>query len=176
MDVVTPAPVTEQTDMRYRKSAWAILLLFAIVALAVVAIPVWLIMPFKAQTPRGIDLAFTLKRWSPLITLVGVITAIALTVYLWRGARWFKRTVMVLLIALASLLAWFARQNHFEWMFNPLPDASFVKASDAGFVADTDQVMAVALNDEAVAYPIRAMGYHHVIEDTVGGTPIVATY
>jgi hypothetical protein len=36
--------------------------------------------------------------------------------------------------------------------------------------------MVVAINGEAVAYPIRLMGYHHVVEDTVGGTPIVATY
>lgn len=176
MDVITPAPVVDATATRHRKSAWTILLLFAVVALAMVAIPVWLIMPFKAQTPRGIDLAFTLKRWSPLVTLVGVITTVALTVYLWRGARWFKRTVLVLLIALASLLAWFARQNHFEWMFNPLPAATFARTSDAAFVADTDQVMAVVVNDEAVAYPIREMAYHHVVEDTVGGTPIAATY
>jgi len=176
MDVVTPAPVTAKTGTRYRKSAWTILLLFAVVALAMVAIPVWLIMPFKTQTPRGLDLAFTLKRWSPLVTLIGGVTTVALTIYLWRGARWFKRTVLVLFVALASLLGWFARQNHFEWMFNPLPNASFAKASDAGFVADTDQVMAVEINDEAVAFPIRSMGYHHVIEDTIGGTPIVATY
>ena len=176
MNVVTPAPVAGSTATRYRKSAWTIVLLFAVVALTMVAIPVWLIMPFKPQTPRGLDIAFTLKRWSPIVTLIGVITIVALTVYLWRGARWFKRTVLVVLIALASLLAWFARQNHFEWMFNPLPAASFAQISDAAFVADADQVMAVVVNDEAVAYPIREMAYHHVVEDTIGGTPIAATY
>ena len=61
-------------------------------------------------------------------------------------------------------------------MFNPLPAAAFANVSDTTFVADNDQVMAIAVNDEAVAYPIRAMAYHHVVEDTVGGVPIVATY
>jgi hypothetical protein len=37
-------------------------------------------------------------------------------------------------------------------------------------------VLSVTLGNESVAYPIRLMGYHHVVQDTVGGTPIVATY
>ena len=54
-----------------------------------------------------------------------------------------------------------------------------VRAVSRGQVAvfyDGDRVLAVTMNGEAVAYPIRLMGYHHVVEDTVGGTPIVATY
>jgi len=36
--------------------------------------------------------------------------------------------------------------------------------------------MTVELNGEAVAYPVRQMAYHHVINDVVGGKPITATY
>ena len=46
----------------------------------------------------------------------------------------------------------------------------------AGFVADNEMVMAVESNGEAVAYPIRQMAYHHVVQDVVGAVPIVATY
>jgi hypothetical protein len=46
-------------------------LLLAAVMLAMIAIPVYLIMPFKSQTPRAIDVAFHLKRWSPLATIFG---------------------------------------------------------------------------------------------------------
>jgi len=126
--------------------------------------------------PRAIDIAYQLKRWSPLATIFGLVAMLALTVYLWRGGRWFKRTVLVLLVALAGLLTWFARQNHFEWMFHPLPVAAFASVGDAGFINNDDQVMAITVNDEAAAYPIRQMAYHHVVEDTVGGVPIVATY
>jgi MFS-type transporter involved in bile tolerance (Atg22 family) len=156
--------------------AWLVLLLLAAVMLAMIVIPVYLIMPFKSQTPRAIDIAFTLKRWSPMATLFGVIITVALAVYVWRGARRFKRTMLVLLVALAALLTWFARQNHFEWMFKPLPAAAFANVSDTTFVNDADQVMAIRVNEEAAAYPIREMAYHHVVEDTVGGVPIVATY
>jgi len=61
-------------------------------------------------------------------------------------------------------------------MFNALPEAAFVKASEASFVAGDDKVIAVEINGEAVAYPIRQIAYHHVVQNEVGGVPIVATY
>jgi hypothetical protein len=37
-------------------------------------------------------------------------------------------------------------------------------------------VLAVEIGGESVAYPVRLMAYHHLVGDTVGGVPIVATY
>jgi uncharacterized protein DUF3179 len=160
-----------------RKAAWFILFLLAAIALAFVAIPVWLIMPFKSQTPGKIEIAYALKRFAPLVTAIGSALAFALAYYLWRGARrWRSKAILALPVLLMLASAWFARQNHFEWMFNPLPNASFARTSDAGFVADSDQVLAVQINDEAAAYPIRQIAYHHVIQDEVGGSAIAATY
>ena len=39
-----------------------------------------------------------------------------------------------------------------------------------------DKVLAVTLGQEARAYPIRTMGYHHIVNDTVNGVPIAVTY
>src|SRR5438128_12387696 len=114
MNAASPAVVARRPA--HTVLAWLALLLLAAVMLAMIVIPVYLIMPFKSQTPRALDLAFHLKRWSPLATLAGLVATVGLAFYLWRSGRWFKRTVLVLLIALAALLAWFARQNHFEWM------------------------------------------------------------
>ena len=61
-------------------------------------------------------------------------------------------------------------------MFNPLAQTAFARASETDFVADDDMVMAVNINGDAVAYPVRQMAYHHVVQDMVGGTPITATY
>ena len=36
--------------------------------------------------------------------------------------------------------------------------------------------MAVARDGAAVAYPIRQLAYHHVVNDIVAGEPIAATY
>jgi hypothetical protein len=37
-------------------------------------------------------------------------------------------------------------------------------------------VVGVSINNDAKAYPIRLLGYHHHIQDTVGGRPILVTY
>jgi hypothetical protein len=159
-----------------RRAAWLILLVITIGALAIVVAPVWIIMPFKPQTARGLEVSYAMKRWSPLLTIIALAFALVLAGWLWRGSRWWKRVLLVIVLIPLLASTWFARQNHFEWMFNPLANAAYAKTSEAGFVDDGDIVMAVESNGESAAYPIRLMAYHHIVQDTVGGTPIVATY
>ncbi len=160
-----------------RKTAWAGVILLLLLALAIVIIPVRVIHPFRPQTPQGLELAFTMRQWSPIITLLASIIILALAIILWRsGSRWWGKTLLVLLVALSVAAAWFARQNIFEWMFNPQPNASYARAVEAAYVDDDDQVIAIEVNGDAVAYPVRQIAYHHVVEDTVGGQPVVATY
>ena len=39
-----------------------------------------------------------------------------------------------------------------------------------------DPVLAVTLNGEATAYPVRQVAYHHIVQDVVGGVPVAVTY
>jgi hypothetical protein len=117
-----------------------------------------------------------MRRWSPWLTVLASLLILTIALKLWVGGRWFGRIALVILLLPALGATWLARQNHFEWMFNPLPNPAYAKAADASFVNDNDRLLAVTINGESVAYPIKFMGYHHVVEDTVGGTPIVATY
>ena len=71
---------------------------------------------------------------------------------------------------------WFARQNHFEWMFTPLSDPAYVRGSAADFVQPGDMVLGVVVNDDAAAWPVNQLAYHHVVNTEVGGVPIAATY
>jgi uncharacterized membrane protein YhaH (DUF805 family) len=158
-----------------RRLLWFLLLIIAALAFAVVLVPALVIQPFKPQSPRGLEISFFLKRLAPLFTIATLIACLALVIKLWRGARW-SRIALILLMVPAMLSAWFARQNHFEWMFNPLARAGYVRADATTFVADSDLVMAVARNGEAAAYPIRQLAYHHLVQDSVGGVPIVVTY
>jgi len=161
-----------------RAPGWLLLVVVVAATLAVVMIPALIIQPFKPQTARGVALSYALRSWSPLATVIGTVLVLGLGAYLVRGRRrlWLKLPALMLCLTLTLIAAWFARQNHFEWMFNPLPNASFVRAGAANFVSATDKVLAVEINGEAAAFPIRQMGYHHVVQDTVGGVPIVATY
>ena len=169
-------PESQSQTQGRRRIGWLALLLLTLVVLIIVASPVFLILPFKAQSPRGLSISFLFRNWSPLLTVLASIASLALAIWLWRGTRWWRKAVLTIALLLTFAATWFARQNHFEWMFNPLPNAAYAKAADAGFMSDNDRVMAVAIGGEAVAYPIRLMAYHHVLADTVHGVPIVATY
>jgi hypothetical protein len=159
-----------------RRSAWLLLFGIVLAALVIVIVPVWIVQPFKPQTARGLGVSFALRRWSPLVTLIGVAIALLLVGLLARGSRWWSKALLVLIMLPLLASTWFARQNHFEWMFNPLANSAYVKAIEATFLSDNDMLLAVEINGEAVAYPVRLMAYHHLVQDTVGGTPIVATY
>lgn len=165
-----------QSIRRNRKLAWLMLLFVVAASLAVVMIPAVLIFPFKPQTPRAVEISYLLKSWSPIVTVLALIASLALAVWLWIGKRsWWRRSLLALSMIPVLAAVWFARQNHFEWMFNPLKETGFAKAAEAK-VGDKDMVLAVTINGESVAYPVRQMAYHHVVHDTVGGVPIVATY
>jgi hypothetical protein len=83
---------------------------------------------------------------------------------------------MVVVLVPVAVSVWFARQNHFEWMFNPLAGATYARAGEVDYVGDEDMVLAVERGGEAVAYPVRLLAYHHIVADTVGGVPVAATY
>ncbi len=74
-----------------------------------------------------------------------------------------------------ALLAFFARVNIYEMMFHHLDRPEFA-AADKVKLDNDEKVIAVKIGGEARAYPIRSMAYHHVANDVVGQTAIVATY
>ena len=157
--------------------AWIILLALTLTAFAVIFVPVWLIQPFAAQTENAIQISYILKTWSPIFTIIAALISIGLAIFIWRNSkRRFGKIILFIPVALILVFTWFARQNHFEWMFNPLGQKNFAKVTEVDFVADSDMVLAVKINGDAVAFPIRQMAYHHVVQDVVGGTPITATY
>jgi hypothetical protein len=159
-----------------RGAGLALILLLAL-ALAVVLVPGVLIRPFAAQSPGGVALSFLLRRWSPPITVVALVGVLVSAAVLFRvSPRRLTRAAAGLACLIAAAAAWVARQDYFEWMFRPLPDARFVRVSAASFVQSGDMVLAVARNGDAVAYPVRQLAYHHLVEDAIGGVPIVATY
>lgn len=169
--------VSAQSDSLKRKLTWLALLALPVLALAMVVVPVLTIQPFKPQTAESMNLSYMLRHWSPLVSLAFLIIALLLVLRLWRGTRrWWRKALLVVALVPVLAAAWFSRQNYFEWMFAPLPQAAYTAGDKADFVADDEMVLAVELNGEAVAYPVRQMAYHHVVGDVVGGTPVVATY
>ena len=156
---------------------WIGLALATLVAVGIVAIPIVLIRPFSPQTPRTLAIAYELRSVSPRLAPAAAALASSLAALLLaRQLRQRAATVATLCALLALGAAWLSRQNYFEWMFAPLESASYARAREVHFVDDADMVIAVELHGDAVAYPVRQMGYHHLVNDEVGGIPVVSTY
>jgi hypothetical protein len=147
-----------------------------IAVVAIVALPLALDQPFATQTPRLMAGIYALRRWSPLAASVGAAAVLAIAVRAWPRSRSVAKTALTAAVAVTIAAAWFARQNVFEWMFNPLPRPSFVSARAASFLEPGDLVLAVRVGDDAAAYPIRQLAYHHLVNDRIGRTPAVVTY
>ncbi|PYS20878.1 MAG: hypothetical protein DMF72_19365 [Acidobacteria bacterium] len=160
-----------------RRIAWLALIVIVLFAIAIVAAPVWIIQPFRAQTEKGIAVSYLMRRWSPYVTVGALIISFVLVGWIWSGSRrWFAKAALIIILLPLLAVTWFSRQNHFEWMFNPLVHTAYAKTNDANFVNDSDMVLVVTNNGESVAYPVRLMAYHHLTQDVVGGRAIVATY
>jgi len=156
---------------------YVLLALVTLLTLAVVLVPVVLLRPFSPQSPAMIATAFVMRTASPWLAPAGAaITAVLATLALRRRPRRAQAVAAAGAVALAAGAAWLSRQNHFEWMFAPLPEARYARARDAAFVGAADMVVAVEVNGDAVAYPVRQMAYHHLLNDEVGGLPVVSTY
>lgn len=158
------------------KITWVVPVALAIVAAAVAALPIIVHRPFGTQTPATMTLAYELRHWGPIVTVVLAIATIAFVVSTGPSVRWWAKALLLVPVALALGAAWFARQNPFEWMFNALPQARYAPVRDASFVEPHDLVLAVSLDGDAAAYPIRQIAYHHIVNDRIGRTPAVVTY
>ena len=60
--------------------------------------------------------------------------------------------------------------------FVPLDNPQFLKAEAATYLPEDDLVLGLEWQGEARAYPIRMLRYHHIVNDTVGGQPLLVTY
>jgi len=59
----------------------------------------------------------------------------------------------------------------------PIDTPSFISLEDAkNTYFEHEPVIAVEINNEAKAYPLSVLMYHEIVNDVVGGTPIIATY
>ena len=60
--------------------------------------------------------------------------------------------------------------------FVPLDNPEFLTAEDASFLGEDNLIMGLELEGQARAYPIAMVYYHHVVNDTVDGRPMLVTY
>ena len=60
--------------------------------------------------------------------------------------------------------------------FVPLDNPVFLAANETEYFGDEELVLGVEFADEIRAYPVRMLRYHYIVNDNVGGEPLLVTY
>jgi len=134
---------------------------------------IYFIMPMPgSQQMNSIDLAYFLYKWRWIFR--GLFAAV-IFIGLFR-THWKRKWLLIFPIAIISAIVYMVN-------FKMAADAMFKQPKqlllvNAAFnkVDSNRLVLGVSINGESKAYPIRFLGYHHHIQDTVGSKPIMVTY
>jgi hypothetical protein len=166
-----------RTKTRLQIVLGSCLLLLSLAALALSLFPIYVIRPFREQKPVPLQHALWVTLHDKPI-LLGLFLLIAIcAVFVWRRAGWVPRLLLLgpaMGIALLAVVASWVNPYE-QMMFHPFGEPRYVAIQQAGIDAK-DMVIAVTLGGESRAYPIREMGYHHVVNDRLHQLPIVVTY
>ncbi len=153
------------------------LVLVSMAALALSLYPIYIIRPFRAQQPAPLQRALWVLMHDRLILFVVFLLLSLCALWLWRRTDWVARLLLLApATAIALLAAAAAWVNPYEqFMFHGFGEPRYLSVKDAGIDAK-DMVIAVTIGGESRAYPIREMGYHHMVNDRLHQLPIVVTY
>jgi Protein of unknown function (DUF3179) len=172
MPTANPARTTKRS-LKLVPALW--LFLASLATLAFAAYPMYVIRPFREQQAAALKRALWVLLHNKPLSLILACLVTALALLLWRRAGWMAKVLLAPAMGIAILAAASTWINPFEHMFHPLGEPKYLAADRAG-VDPNDMVIAVTLGGESRAYPIREMGYHHIVNDRLNGLPMVVTY
>ncbi len=152
------------------------LLTCLIASCLLLAYPIYVIRPFRHQGSTELSIALQIMRLRPAVVILLALVAVLVAVLAWtRVSRLLARAAVVLLAAATVIASALSFVNVYELMFHPVRRPTFKDVSGTR-LADGEQVIAIKQARTARAYPIRVISYHHIVNDVLGGLPIVATY
>ncbi|MCW3120315.1 MAG: hypothetical protein JWM28_4397 [Chitinophagaceae bacterium] len=137
---------------------------------------VYFIMPFPgSQQSDTIDMAYFLHNYILYIRIAAILLVVA---GLPGSARWRnpQKIVFIFFAVLYGSLFYFI---NFKFLADKMfyqPRTKHLAASDVNKVATDKLVLGVSLHGESKAYPIEIIGYHHQVQDTIGGEAVIITY
>ncbi len=137
---------------------------------------VYFIMPLPySQRVRSIDVAYFLHEWRWWFRGVLGLAILVGAVSVFRTPGW-RRWLAIPALAAAGFVAYAANfVMAADRIFLP-PNHVVLARADKNTVEPGRLVVGVDLGGEARAYPVRFIGYHHQVRDTVDGIPILVSF
>jgi hypothetical protein len=138
---------------------------------------VYFIMPFPgSQQHDTVGLAWWIDHYRLVLRFLGLVLIISPLIRFWRHGRVLGRIMLSLLIMFYGTIFYFFNYRfEADKMFYQPSTVKFADAAD-NKIAANKLVIGVVVGNEAKAYPIQLIGYHHQVRDTFGSTPVMITY
>lgn len=151
----------------------ALLLVCIFLLIALEFFLVYFIMPLPgSQRMNSLPLAYFLWQWRWALRLIFVLTAVFIA---WRYPRARHWSAIILLAIFAAVAYAFNGPMSASGMFAPVKNKQMATATE-NKVDSNLLVIGVSIGNEAAAYPIQYIAYHHRVQDTVGGKAVFVTY
>jgi len=137
----------------------------------------FLLWPFPgSQELDSLPLLYAMGQWLPMAQIIGSLLLVAGIFRRWRSAPgrrsalWIGASV-VLPVALFVIMG----RTTASAVFAPQLAPRFAQGTSLELPPET-LVMGLRLGDEARAYPLRLLAYHHQVRDKLAGEPLLVTY
>jgi len=134
---------------------------------------VYFIMPIPgSQQMNSINLAYFLYQWRWIFRgLFAAMIIIGLFRTQWKR-KWSLFFPIAIVAAIVYMTNFVMAADHMFYQ----PKKVLMLSAAENKVDSNRLVIGVTNNGEAKAYPIQFLGYHHQVQDTVGGKPMIITY
>ena len=134
---------------------------------------VYFIMPMPgSQEMKSLDAAYFFYTWRWFFR----VFFLTLLIIGFIKSSWKRKWVPFVLIILTGVIIYVINfQMSADHMFYQPSKILMAQASE-NKVDSQRLVIGVVVNEEAKAYPIQFLGYHHQVMDTIGGKPAMITY
>jgi hypothetical protein len=135
---------------------------------------VYFIMPMPgSQRMNSLDFAYFLYSYRWIFRFVFIILIILGGVSAFSKKRkWIPSLMLIVVAGITYAFNFVMVADH---MFLQ-PNHLVFQPKDGNALNDSSVVVSVENKGQVKAYPVRFIVYHHQVQDTVGGKPIIATY
>ena len=134
-------------------------------------------MPFPgSQKANTIQVAYFLNNYIWWFRLAGLILLVPSMLYVFSNSRWWKKILLAFFVLLYATVFYFF---NFKFLADKMfyqPKNKILATIAENKIDSSKLIIGVIINGQSKAYPIEIIGYHHQVQDTIGGEPIMVTY
>ena len=125
-----------------------------------------------SQRMNSINTAYFLYKWRWVFR---VLFGLMIVIGLFRS-KWKRKWVLIFPVVIVAAVIYMANFKMAADAMFKQPKQLLLTTANKNKVDSNRLIIGVSINGEAKAYPIQFLGYHHHIQDTVGGKAIMVTY